>query len=543
MLAGNSLNYQFNDPTGNIYASNHYHCIYYAAFGYETYGETSSNKTLKSNNTADVPGKMAAGISNGKFLFVTEDGSVDKKNSTGVYESDYFTYGDGEDMTPAQIKETVVADISTRIDSLNGSIDGINIGLADNERRHDNVADSIDRIDGVIDAVEGYVADGYTIIDEDTFMETVMDDMIYNLQSDDKHPPVEVALFKLVLSNYNSWVRSEEAQGTGIATDLVYYVENIDTLLDDEHRATFKEASDQTSSYMSSIGTDNDGGAIVVYTNDAKNRKYVVTSFGTGSGKKDIIAAMERKRNDLADELVAIESSHDNLTYVRDLLLKDRDTLNADLEAAIARSENEYGQTESFYALLFHDLNARTGSINIHGIEAEDIMIDGKRVGEDLSLLSDHVYTPVANFIVSNRSDRDVIARRNSLDGEDGLRFTVNGRDLSDIVTIAGEKPITFNAFNDVSIREGVDVQLYTANTGNFSFYVDDSGVVHTTAPVVYSRPGLIVDGYLGYHSFDSFGYAEAANINSGFTLKTDIFPFIEDDDEEIIIRRDASIR
>ena len=543
MLAGNSLNYQFNDPTGDIYASNHYHCIYYAAFGYETYGETSSNKTLKSNNTADVPGKMAAGISNGKFLFVADDGTVDKENSTGVYHSDYFTYGDGEDMTPAQIKETVVADISTRIDSLNGSIDGINIGLADNERRHDNVADSIDRIDGVIDAVEGYVADGYTIIDEDTFMETVMDDMIYNLQSDDKHPPVEVALFELVLSNYNSWVRSEEAQGTGIATDIVYYVENFDTLLDDEHRETFKAASDQTSSYMSSIGTDNDGGAIVVYTNDAKNRKYVVTSFGTGSGKKDIIAAMERKRNDLADELVAIESSHDNLTYVRDLLLKDRDTLNADLEAAIARPENEYGQTESFYALLFHDLNARTGSINIHGIEAEDIMIDGKRVGEDLSLLSDHVYTPVSNFIVSNRSDRDVIARRNSLDGEDGLRFTVNGRDLSDIVTIVGDKPITFNAFNDVSIREGVDVQLYTANTGNFSFYVDDSGVVHTTAPVVYSRPGLVVDGHLGYHSFDSFGYAEAANINSGFNLKTDIFPFIEDDDEEIIIRRDASIR
>lgn len=541
MLAGNTLNYQFNDPTGNIYASNHYHCIYYAAFGYETYGETSSNKTLKSNNTADVPGRMAAGISNGKFLFVADDGTVDKNNSTGVYDSDYFTYGDGEDMTPAQIKERVVADIRTRIDSLDGSIEDINIGLADNERRHGEVSDSIDRIDGIIDAVEGYVADGYTLIDEETFMDTVINDMIYNLQSDDKHPPIGATLFRQVLSNYNSWVRSEEAHGTGVATDIVYYVENIDTLLDDEHRATFLSASDQTYSYMSSVGTENDGGSIVVYTNDVQNRKYVVTSFGTGSEKKDIIAAMVQTRNDLADELTAIENSHNNLAYVRDLLLTDKDMLNADLEAAANRPENEYGQSESSYALLFHDLGARTGSINIHGIEAEDIMIDGKRVGEDLSLLSDHVYTPVSNFIVSNKSERDVIARRNGFDGEDGLRFTVNGKDLSDIVTIAGDRPITFNAFNDVTIREGVDVQLYTANTGNFSFYVDDSGVVHTTAPVVYSRPGLVVDGYLGYHSFDSFGYAEAANINSGFTLKTDIFQSIEDDDEEIIIRRDAS--
>jgi hypothetical protein len=40
---------------------------------------------------------------------------------------------------------------------------------------------------------------------------------------------------------------------------------------------------------------------------------------------------------------------------------------------------------------------------------------------------------------------------------------------------------------------------------------MDDSNVVTTSAPVVISNPDLVVKSYLGYHSFDTFAYSEAA--------------------------------
>lgn len=549
MLAGNSLNYQFNDPTGNIYASNHYHLIYYAAFGYETYGETSSNKTLQSNNKADVPGKMAAGISNGKFLFVAEDGSVDKDKSSGVYESDYFTYGDGKDPTPSEIKEKVVADIRDRIGSLNDSLDQVNAGLEYNEERYDEIQAGIAAIDSIFTSVDEYLDNGYEIVDESTILATIRNDMIYELSTDDKHPPISGDVFETVLANYTAWVKTEEAQGTGIVTDMVYYVTNVDTILDAGQRETFVKAAGQINDFMSHIvDTDGmNGTSIMVYTNAALERKYIVTSLGTGESAKDMLAILEQNRNVLADQITALEKSHDVLASSQALITADIASLNNELDAAVAKAENEYGQSGSSYALLFQNHNVRPGSITITGIEAGDVMVGGERVGENLSLLKDHVYTPHRDFVVSNKSDRDVIVRLEDSAGNDGIRFTVNGTDISDYVTVSGSDAVTFKVHNDdISVRDDADVQLYTAQTGSFNFYVDDAGVVHTTAPVIYSRPGLLVQSYLGYHSFDSLGYAEAANLNSGILVWTDFVRSSDDEDEEPItseLRRDASVR
>ena len=547
MLAGNSLNYLFNDPTGNIYASNHYHCIYYAAFGYETYGETSSNKTLTSNNTADVPGKMAAGIANGKFLFVAEDGSVDMEKSSGIYSNDYFTYGDGNDPTPAEIKQQVVSGIQARIDSLDSTLSAVEQGIADNEKRQKELSSAMDHLDEVIGTVNGYLDNGYDPVDESAVRAAFLEDMIKSLKSEEMHPPIETDLFNDLLSNYVEWVRSEEAQGTGILTDILYYVDNIDTLLDADQKETFLKASGEISSYLSSVGTGNNGGAVIVYSNADAGRKYVVTTYGSGEKTKDMLDLMQQKRDLMAEEMTALSASHGNLSANREQIINDMQALNAELQSANAKPDDAYGQTESSYALLFQDVRERQGSITITGIDAQDIMVGGQAVGENLALLSEHVYTPAGSFTVSNNSDRDIIVRNSGTSGGNGgLRFSVNGQDISDIVTVTGEA-VRYEVHNDdISVRDGVDVQLYTAQTGAFSFYTDASGVVHTSAPVVYSRPGLVVDSYLGYHSFDSMGYAEAAMLNSGVILNTDIFSYDTDDDEDLIfseVRRDASVR
>lgn len=91
-----------------------------------------------------------------------------------------------------------------------------------------------------------------------------------------------------------------------------------------------------------------------------------------------------------------------------------------------------------------------------------------------------------------------------------------------------------------VDIRGDSDLQLYTSKTGGFSISMDDSNLVTTTAPVVISNPNLVVKGYLGYHSFDSFAYSEAAVLSDA--VRTNLskagaasFASASDEDEDLI--------
>lgn len=91
-----------------------------------------------------------------------------------------------------------------------------------------------------------------------------------------------------------------------------------------------------------------------------------------------------------------------------------------------------------------------------------------------------------------------------------------------------------------VGIRGDSDLQLYTLKTDGFSISMDDSNGVTTSAPVVISNPDLVVKSYLGYHSFDTFAYSEAAVLSDA--VRTNLskagaasFASASDEDEDLI--------
>ena len=216
--------------------------------------------------------------------------------------------------------------------------------------------------------------------------------------------------------------------------------------------------------------------------------------------------------------------------------LEDKSVLDSNLNTVLETPESEFGQNESPNAVLFHNLKSSPGAIRFTGIAKSDIMVDGKKVGDNLSLLSEHVISTKNRLEVKNSSGKTVMFKDVDYTGDDSLKFTANGESLegystsADLYMTSRDKDISFDDLrvrnygiirnrtktveirNDgTDVRGGSDLQLYTSKTGNFDISMDESNLVTTTAPVVISNPNLVVKSYLGYHSFDTFAYSEAA--------------------------------
>ena len=541
--SGQALTYQFNSGTGDLYASNHYHCVYYAAFGYETYGETSSNKDLTTNNKADIPGKISAGIGNSKFLFVHQDGTVDNAASVGVYDHEYVTYGTGNDRTSEEIKEIVLGAYDNHIDSLSDELERIDNHIQDNVEQRASLAMEKNRIEGVLDAVDSYMEKGYILETEQRVMATISNDLLYRV-SNALENPISTDEFSDLYKAYEKWLSGETGAANGdFARDITYYVNYVDKSLTDGQKGTFITAAGQILENMKSIEAEsNDGFAkvrILAYEGH-NNSRMISAVYDDGTATKDYIAALQQNKDALEDRIAASEARHAELQSAKNLLSSDLERLNAARETENAKPLSEFGQDTEEFAVLFHSLKSNPGTITITGIDKEDIMVNGEAVGDDLSLLSDHVLAGKRVFTLSNYSQSVVMDNGHGEAGDDGIRFTVNGVDLSEHAGTMNYVRFTRDGVSviineeDVSIHNDADIQLYTSKTGSFSFDRDQAGVITTSAPVVYSNPNLIVRSYLGYHSFDSFAYSESSALASGvkLVLTGDFMPQSDDSDE-----------
>lgn len=65
-----------------------------------------------------------------------------------------------------------------------------------------------------------------------------------------------------------------------------------------------------------------------------------------------------------------------------------------------------------------------------------------------------------------------------------------------------------------------------------------------SSAPVVISNPDLVVKSYLGYHSFDTFAYSEAAVLSDAVRTnlsKADAVSFASDSDDDELVFGEAN--
>lgn len=135
-------------------------------------------------------------------------------------------------------------------------------------------------------------------------------------------------------------------------------------------------------------------------------------------------------------------------------------------------------------------LLSQSGGVEVEGIIHTDRIIT-------LDTNDDPVY--VRKMIV-NTADLITLTEDITLDRVDVRK---NGRFISNTKDIVLDN-------EDVSVKEGADVQLFTGRTGAFSLDVNASNRVETTAPVVIkNNPDLLVWNYLGYHTFDTLTHTE----------------------------------
>ncbi len=560
--SGKTIDYQFNSGTGDIYASNHYHCVYYAAFGYETYGETSSNKNLTTNNTADVPGTMTAGLANSKVIILDEDGEINKSKSTGVYESDFSIYNAIDDPDSKAVKEKVVEKIKNQIDGIVEGVELLDAGLEDNRSHQDELNDKNSKIRAVLDEVSEYTENGYKLENEGVLLEQIKSDLGYEMEYDDKHP-VGSHEYEALLDRYSAWLETEDAKSLQQTADLHYYVLNVDQSISADDKETFGRASDAVSSRLSAIEAV-DGLATLLVYDHGEGARIIASATESERGSKDYIQNLRDTFNATANEIKVYESRQLELESAKAFLVEDKSVLVSDLNAVEETPASEFGQSEYADVILFHNLKSTPGTIRITGIDKSDIMVDGKRVGDNLSLLSEHVVSPKNRLEVKNNSGKMVMFKDVDYSGDDSLKFTTNGEDVSDFFTSADlyvstrDNELSLDVIgvknygvirngskiaevrNDgVGIRGDSDLQLYTAKTGGFNISMDDSNVVTTSAPVVISNPDLVVKSYLGYHSMDTFAYSEASALSDAVRAnlsKADAVSFASDSDDDDLI-------
>ncbi len=559
--SGKTIDYKFDSGTGSIYASNHYHCVYYAAFGYETYGETSSKKNLTTNNKADVPGKMAAGLSNSKVIILDEDGEINKSKSSGVYESDFSIYNAIDDPEPEQVKNKVMGKIQKQIDSLSDEIGQIDAGIQDSKDHQDELNKKEAGIDDLLAYLSKKTDEGFSLESEGTLLTRVRNDLAYEMATDETHQ-ISTHEFEALLDRYSAWLGTGDAKNVQQTPDLYYYVHNVDEWGTDERKDTFDRASLAVIARMSTVSDMGKNATFLVY--NGSDVKMIASSVEGDSGSKDFLRNLENNRKATADEVKAYENRQHELESAKTLVAGDISVLESDLLAVKETPVGEFGQNEYPDVILFHNLKSTPGTIRITGIDKSDIMVDGKSVGDDLSLLSEHIVSPKNRLEVKNSSGKMVMFKDVDYSGDDSLNFTANGEDVSGFFTSADlyvstrDKELSLENIgvknygvirngskiaevrNDgVDIRGDSDLQLYTRKTGGFSISMDDSNLVTTTAPVVISNPNLVVKGYLGYHSFDSFAYSEAAVLSDAVRTnlsKADAVSFASDSDDDDLI-------
>ena len=93
----------------------------------------------------------------------------------------------------------------------------------------------------------------------------------------------------------------------------------------------------------------------------------------------------------------------------------------------------------------------------------------------------------------------------------------------------------------DISHVSNAPVKLFTAQVGNFDIVINETNIVETTAPVVYSTGNILVKNALGYHTFETIALSKAGEMTET-TYKRIHNPFIRLNLEDKILDEETEL-
>ncbi|MGX8685395.1 MAG: hypothetical protein ACSW73_01060, partial [Spirochaetales bacterium] len=93
----------------------------------------------------------------------------------------------------------------------------------------------------------------------------------------------------------------------------------------------------------------------------------------------------------------------------------------------------------------------------------------------------------------------------------------------------------------DITHVSNAPVKLYTAQSGIFNIEINESNIVETNAPVVYSTGNILVKNALGYHTFETIALSKAGEMTET-TYKRIHNPFIRLNLEDKILDEETEL-
>ena len=93
----------------------------------------------------------------------------------------------------------------------------------------------------------------------------------------------------------------------------------------------------------------------------------------------------------------------------------------------------------------------------------------------------------------------------------------------------------------DITHVSNAPVKLYTAQSGIFNIKINESNIVETNAPVVYSTGNILVKNALGYHTFETIALSKAGEMTET-TYKRIHNPFIRLNLEDKILDEETEL-
>ena len=409
IISGRDVNIGYSSGRGDLNSNIHYHLVYYSLFGKESYGSHSNLKT-ENNYNFDLSGEIIAGYGNGKKAVLKTDGSVDMKQSQGLYASDYVLYGSDDPEADAKRKQVIIMSLISQIEAEQSAKEKAEASLAEAKNKKEIINGELTAVTDGLDKIAAL--GNYTAETQDNLSMRITSELEAYLKNDQiSGDAIAAEVLTAIESAFDSWYRTdgqggENAKHSKVELFLKYAKEHrTDYNLSDSQVARLDYAKTEF------IGTDANPGRIreVVIGSADDPKRTNIECYKTG---ETTYVAIYKEKGSSGENLLDNAYAH---AVGLNFQIAEYSARIAHLEARLGDIENNLGTLtqelkemyswvpspyEGSYAILFNPMGFNNGNVSITGI-------DNSRITP--SDWESHIKTGKSGLEVRNYSTRTVL--------------------------------------------------------------------------------------------------------------------------------------
>ena len=491
IISGRDVNIGYSSGRGDLNSNIHYHLVYYSLFGKESYGSHSNLKT-ENNYNFDLSGEIIAGYGNSKKAVLRTDGSVDMKQSQGLYASDYVLYGSDDPEADAKRKQVIIMSLISQIEAEQSAKEKAEASLDEAKNKKKTLSSDLEAVNNGISQINSLKNSGYSETSQQELSSTIESDFKTYLTSTGAGQLDGNTLDQLK-SQFSVWYEqhrqdSKYAGKSNVEVYIIYVTDNYPSL-DQDQLGRLNAAKEEFVTGSNArikevvIGSSTDSSRTNVTCYTAVGNKLIATKKKAGSDESVLNNAYAHAVG-LNFQIAEYSARIANLESKLGDIENNLGTLTQELKEMYSWAPSPYAGS---YAIVFNPIEFNSGNVSITGI-------DNNRITP--SDWKSHIKTGKSGLEVRNYSTRTVIFEdidfSQSVAAEYGEEFNgvkvVNYADSRDPFYT---KPARYedNALNNilftrpVKLKEGMDFIAKTASGSIWAnLHNEDNGKIDFTA-------------------------------------------------------------